>query len=335
MSVIRKSQKKNNFLVLDKTCLRQCDLSWGAKGLHAYLMGLPDDCPIKVTKLAEKSTNGRDSVRGLLNELKRAGYITSEWIRQENGEYRGLDYIVHETPQLNSETGSPEPCTPEADFLSPDNSCTERASAYPNNKSTYKDGINNQIKTAAKGHTTATTKTVAAAPSETKKPVSQPLHQEVKAASEADSVISEKLTPYQQSRVLSLATRISDGIGDVNQLVQEIEYCLKSPQQFKACGQDFSHKINAIRVVLERGEWQRPAGMVLEVQLKASAGLKQLTEELTEAKAEAVHFKRLLESAKGKTQEYFKSIVEKAQLKVSRLEDAIRQDAVFLETAAA
>lgn len=75
MTVLHVRKKETNFLVLDKTCLMQSDLSWGAKGLHSYLISLPSDWRVNVYDLKNRATNGRDSVRGLLNELEKAEYI--------------------------------------------------------------------------------------------------------------------------------------------------------------------------------------------------------------------------------------------------------------------
>ena len=42
MAVLRINKKETYFLILDKTCLKK-GLSWGAKGLHAYLISLPQE----------------------------------------------------------------------------------------------------------------------------------------------------------------------------------------------------------------------------------------------------------------------------------------------------
>lgn len=75
MAVLRIHKKQQNFLILDKTCLNEDSLSWGAKGLHAYLMSLPDDWKVQVSDLRKRATNGRDAVRALLCELEQSGYL--------------------------------------------------------------------------------------------------------------------------------------------------------------------------------------------------------------------------------------------------------------------
>lgn len=38
-----KHHKKTKFTVLDNTCVQDKELSWKSKGVHTYLMSLPDD----------------------------------------------------------------------------------------------------------------------------------------------------------------------------------------------------------------------------------------------------------------------------------------------------
>jgi len=97
MNIIKR-HKKNNFLVLDKTALNDPSLSWQAKGLHAYLMGLPIEWEVNVRDLTNRSTNGKDSTSAVINELIKAGYVKRERIT-EKGKFAGYDYSVFETPQ--------------------------------------------------------------------------------------------------------------------------------------------------------------------------------------------------------------------------------------------
>ena len=69
MAILRVYKKQNNFVILDKTCLHDEKLSWAAKGLHAYLISMPDDWSVRVSHLVYQATNGRDSVKGVLAEL--------------------------------------------------------------------------------------------------------------------------------------------------------------------------------------------------------------------------------------------------------------------------
>lgn len=104
MSVIRIQKKAKNFLILDKTCLHDEQLSWKAKGLHTYLMSLPDDWQVRVKDLVKRSKEGRDALYGALRELMVAGYVTRFQERKENGSFGGSDYVVHEVSQATTET---------------------------------------------------------------------------------------------------------------------------------------------------------------------------------------------------------------------------------------
>lgn len=330
MTVLR-INKKGNFLIVDKTCLNQPDLSWAAKGLHSYLMGLPDDCHISVEKLVKKASNGRDSVRGLLKELKNAGYITTEWIRKPgSGEYKSLDYVVHELPQ-KSEDESPKtdnlsPDNTETDFQAPDCSSPEKATAIINNN--YINNKNNKITTAAIDHTQelASTKEAAAVISHFNHPACDAiLERENQVAAHVvpeDAVIGYRLTPNQDARINALAKSFNLVNADV--LAQEIRYCLLNPKHFTACGQDFHRKLNAIRIVISRGEWQIPAGMVINAHQEKELVFEELNSELQAAYAELKHFKSLQKFEKEGSN-YFESIVLKASQKISRIKERLQE----------
>ena len=95
---IHRKKKESNFIMLDKTALNDKSLSWKAKGLHSYLMGLPDDWKINVADLTNRSTDGKDSTAAGLNELIKAGYITRKRLTGEGGLFQGYDYDVLEEP---------------------------------------------------------------------------------------------------------------------------------------------------------------------------------------------------------------------------------------------
>lgn len=54
MNIIKR-HKNNNFVVLDKTALNDPNLSWQAKGLHSYLMGLPTEWEVNVRDLTNRT----------------------------------------------------------------------------------------------------------------------------------------------------------------------------------------------------------------------------------------------------------------------------------------
>ena len=93
MSIIRRPKKKN-YSILSNVALRDDTLSWGAKGLYAYLMTLPDDWLIRKTELTRHASDGKASCSSKFQELVDAGYI-QDIEKMEKGLTRH-EYIVHE-----------------------------------------------------------------------------------------------------------------------------------------------------------------------------------------------------------------------------------------------
>lgn len=99
-------------------------------------------------------------------------------------------------------------------------------------------------------------------------------------------------------------------------------------KHFTACGNDFSRKLNAIRGVILRGDWQTPAGMVRDVSTTQKTNnliVKKLEHELREAHAEVSHFEKLLKTAKEHTRAHFETIISQAKNKIHDIEAQLRQ----------
>jgi len=106
MSIIR-IKKEDNYVVLDKTLLNEKTLSWKAKGLHTYLMGLPDDWKVRETDLVNRSSDGRASTRSAIKELTDAGYVKRVPVR-EKGKFKEWEFVVHERPVFASDPEEPD-----------------------------------------------------------------------------------------------------------------------------------------------------------------------------------------------------------------------------------
>jgi len=96
--IVRK-KKDSGFVILKTLCLRDERLSFKAKGLHSYFMQLPEDWDINIADLQNRSTDGRDSVVGGMNELLKAGYVTRVKVRDSQNRFLGYDYTVYEERQ--------------------------------------------------------------------------------------------------------------------------------------------------------------------------------------------------------------------------------------------
>lgn len=93
-----KQHRKDNFTILDNTCIRDSNLSWKAKGLHTYLMSLPEDWKICLSDLVNRSVDGRDSMNTAIKELETFGYLKRVIERKENGCFKHFCYMVFECP---------------------------------------------------------------------------------------------------------------------------------------------------------------------------------------------------------------------------------------------
>lgn len=97
-----RGDKEKNFTILDNTCIRDENLSWGAKGLHCYLEHLPGNWKIYKSFLISHFPDKRVALNNLINELVKAGYIEVEKnLRNPDGTFAPQRYIVFEKPKNN------------------------------------------------------------------------------------------------------------------------------------------------------------------------------------------------------------------------------------------
>lgn len=104
MSIVR-AARKSNFYMLPASVIEDKRLSWAARGLLVYLLSKPDNWRVQITDLLNQTKqaiggrSGRDKVYKLINELRASGYLYQEFIR-EGGNFRGVEYEVSDTPDL-------------------------------------------------------------------------------------------------------------------------------------------------------------------------------------------------------------------------------------------
>jgi hypothetical protein len=337
MTILRVHKKQNNFVILDKTCLHDVNLSWGAKGLHAYLISMPDNWSVRVSHLQQQAINGRDVVRRHLSELQKAGYLKKSSRRDsDTGRFEGLEYLVLEfrDPELNDNSPEPEnPSSVKNEQLSPGAgkpATGNPASANPpliNNKIINNKKINNQT-TTSDGDDCANNQeieNVAAVVS----------FQNVQRSNSEDVLIGNELTLSQKQRVNNFISKLDTH--EKERLIAEVEFCLLNNKHFTGCGNDFARKLNAIRSVVLRGDWQTPAGMaerVIENQNQSNTVISKLEQELKQAYAEANHFSRLMHNASEGARVELEKIFHQVEVKIQNLETKIeRESAQSLQTA--
>jgi len=98
MPIVR-IKKTENFTILSNVCLRDKRLSAKAKGIHCYLLTLPDDWVIHLNELTKHFTDKITSIRSSINELIQYGYISSYQTRNSDGRYNDVIYTAYEIPK--------------------------------------------------------------------------------------------------------------------------------------------------------------------------------------------------------------------------------------------
>lgn len=124
MSIRRGKRPDTRFYTLNKDISEDTRLSWSARGMLIFLLGKPDNWTVSVSHLIKQTADSarpssRDAVRNIIAELVAAGYMKADTARSDNGKFRGMDYVVCESP----ETDNPAPAKlsiPETDKPSPD-----------------------------------------------------------------------------------------------------------------------------------------------------------------------------------------------------------------------
>ncbi len=101
MAVFR-VEKTKDFTVMSNHHLRNKELSLKAKGLLSVMLGLPDSWNYTLNGLASISKEKVDAIRTTINELEKAGYIERHRIRNEKGQLKESEYIIHEQPILDT-----------------------------------------------------------------------------------------------------------------------------------------------------------------------------------------------------------------------------------------
>jgi len=82
---------------MNKTSLQDKKLSWKAKGLHAYMLSMPNDWKFYDIELEKHAKDGKDALKTALKELKLNGYMKRERRRNEEGKFE-WETLVFEQP---------------------------------------------------------------------------------------------------------------------------------------------------------------------------------------------------------------------------------------------
>lgn len=99
---------------LARALLRDARLSWGARGLFAFLWDLPGGWRPNVQHIAKMGRDGRDAVRARLAELEEVGALRIEPIRVEGGQLAGKRWVLVAPERWARESQLTAAATPES-----------------------------------------------------------------------------------------------------------------------------------------------------------------------------------------------------------------------------
>ena len=94
-------EKSRDFTVMSNHHLRNRNMSLRAKGLLSLMLSLPEDWDYTLKGLASISMEGVDAIRTVVRELEALGYLERRRKRNEKGQLKDAEYIIHERPIEN------------------------------------------------------------------------------------------------------------------------------------------------------------------------------------------------------------------------------------------
>ena len=101
MSIIR-TVKNRDYFVAPNEPFAGSGLSWGARGMLAYLLSRPDGWEVRTKNLINETPAGRDANQTIINELKNSGYMRRFKDQDETGKIVTITE-VYERLELNPE----------------------------------------------------------------------------------------------------------------------------------------------------------------------------------------------------------------------------------------
>ncbi len=97
MSIIRSPRVESNFSVISNSVIRDTRLSYRARGILLDILSRPDNWRVSADSLARTGCEGRHAILTALKELREAGYMRTEKLRKDNGQFETVS-IVYDTP---------------------------------------------------------------------------------------------------------------------------------------------------------------------------------------------------------------------------------------------
>jgi hypothetical protein len=99
---IRRAKHEKNYTVILNTTIQDSRLSWKARGLHHYILSLPDSWEICIAHLTEQSlVDGETTIKSALKELEIFGYLSKVRLKDDRGRFSKCIWDIYETPQVD------------------------------------------------------------------------------------------------------------------------------------------------------------------------------------------------------------------------------------------
>jgi len=111
---IRRAKRKSRFSQVPVWSLQDARLTFEARGVLCLLLSKPEDWIIHKSWILTQSPKcGRDKMNRIFKELQYFGYLEKDFDRSNNGQFNGVDWLLHDTPYLKVEQPQSEKPQPE------------------------------------------------------------------------------------------------------------------------------------------------------------------------------------------------------------------------------
>lgn len=104
-----KNKLKANYTQISNSILNDDDLSLKAKGLLVYLISKDDNWNFSAKGIKSQNNEGLSSINSGLKELEKFNYLLRNKIKDENGKFTGIEYIIQDRYSDNSKTDNGKP----------------------------------------------------------------------------------------------------------------------------------------------------------------------------------------------------------------------------------
>ena len=98
MKLIKIKHSPAKYVIISQICIEDQRLSWGAKGLFAYLAGRPDKWEIHFADLLNRGAGGKFKLPQYLQLFPAHGYLKIEKNKDAGGKWSGAVWTINDEP---------------------------------------------------------------------------------------------------------------------------------------------------------------------------------------------------------------------------------------------